>query len=538
MDFPVSFAQERLWPADRARCRGWWLDGPLDVDALQHALDALVARHGALRTSIVTVDGTPRQVIADEATVTVERVEDPRPELVAAECAHRPFDPTRGPLLRATLVHTGPDRHLLVLAVHHLVCDDTGLAIVLSELSTLYDGRTGLAEQWMDYADYAEWQRERLRGEELDRLLRYWVGHLRGAPDLRAVPIPESGRSASEQARTATLGAATLGAATVGALAELAERHGTTVPVAVLTGFAVVLSRYGRQPEVVIATVASGRTHAELERIVGVFANPVALRISLAGNPSFLDQLVRVRDAGLAALAHQELPFGLLVEELAAHRRPEAPSLVRVGFVEEPDATPDLQLPGVTARPLDLGAPPATDADLTLHAACRADGATLTLAYRTGCCDADLADRLLRCVVRLLETAAVEPDISWSEHGVDADDELTSWIAAPAQRVPVDRPAPVRTAAPATKGAVKPDGAVEAAVAGIWGELLPDATLQPSDNLFSRGANSLTAMRFLVRVAERFGVELDLHHVFDQPTIAELAPAVAALVQDAASASG
>ena len=181
MRFPVSFAQQRLWFLDQLAPGeptynmpyAMWLDGPLDAGALQRALDAMVARHAVLRTSIVAFDGVPEQVVADTGAVPIERIELPaglddgertrQAESIAADRARQPFDLAAGPLIRAALIAAGPGRHLFVLVMHHIISDGVSMEILIDELSAVYRAETtgvpaSLPPLWMEYGDYAVWQ--------------------------------------------------------------------------------------------------------------------------------------------------------------------------------------------------------------------------------------------------------------------------------------------------------------------------------------------------------------------------------------------
>src|ERR1700722_8063858 len=211
MRFPASIAQKRLWfleqltPGGRTYNRpcAFWLEGPLDVHTLQRAMDAMVARHAALRTSIVGYDGVPEQIIADTGTVPVERIELPpepderertrKAESIAVELARQPFDLAAAPLIRTALIVAGPDRHLLVLVVHHSIGDGPSMKILIDELSAVYRGETAgvpasLPPLLMEYGDFALWQQDRMGGEELDRRRGYGRKQPRGAPQLIALP--------------------------------------------------------------------------------------------------------------------------------------------------------------------------------------------------------------------------------------------------------------------------------------------------------------------------------------------------------------
>ncbi|MDQ1738439.1 MAG: hypothetical protein QOE53_91, partial [Pseudonocardiales bacterium] len=430
MRFPVSFAQRRLWFLEQLTPGeptfhmpyAMWLEGPLDVDALQRAMDALVARHSVLRTSIVAIEGVPEQVVADSGTVAIERITLPATPSdadarrltgeIARERAVRPFDLAHGPLLRAALIDAGADRWLLSLVMHHIISDGLSLQILIDELSAMYRaGTTGspasLPRLWMEYGDYAVWQQDRLRGEELERQLQYWREELRGAPTILTLPTDHP-RPAQQSSR-GSVATASLDPATTGRLAEFAAGCNATMFMVLLAGFAAVLSRYARQRELLVGTPVSGRTHAELDPIIGLFTNTVVLRTSLAGDPTFAELVSRVRDITVEALTHQELPFEKLVEEFAPERSLAHAPLMQVMFIYQSLTPPTLDLPGVKAssRALFTGT---AKLDLTLYAdTSEGHRATLALEYNTDLFDAPWAERFLDCVALVLEHAAADP---------------------------------------------------------------------------------------------------------------------------------
>ncbi|MGE5827884.1 MAG: non-ribosomal peptide synthetase [Micromonosporaceae bacterium] len=430
MRFPVSFAQQRLWFLEQLAPgeptynmpHATWLDGPLDPEVLQRAMDALVARHAIFRTSLVALDGVPEQVVADTATMPIQRIELPvgaddertrQAESIAADLGRQPFDLTAAPLMRAALIGAGPQRHLLVLVMHHSISDGLSMKIVMDELSALYRSETtgtpaSLPPLRMGYGDYAVWQCDRLRGEELERLLGYWREHLRGAPPVLTLPADRP-RPARPSGRGAAATVMVDDAATA-RFAAVAHRHDATVFMVFLAGFAAVLSRYARQTDIVIDTQVAGRTHPELDPLVGMFANTVALRISLADDPTFATLIGRVRDTTVDALLYQELPFQKLVEDFAFERTLAHAPISQVQFVYGSLNSPPLDLPGVTSRGRELLTGTAK-LDLTMYVDTWADQTTtLTLEYSTDLFDPPWADRFLRCMAHLLEHAAQAPD--------------------------------------------------------------------------------------------------------------------------------
>ena len=555
MRFPVSFAQQRLWfleqlaPAEPAYNMpyAFWLEGPLDPHALQRAVDALVGRHAVLRTSISAVDGVPEQVVADTGTAAIERIElSPGPdecertrkaESIAVELARQPFDLATAPLIRMALIVAGPHRHLFVLVMHHSIGDRSSMKILTDELSALYRAETAgvpaaLPPLSMEYGDFAVWQQDRMRGAELDRQLSYWREQLRGAPPVLTLPT-ERPRPTRQSTRG---GVATIyvDAATTQRLATVAHGANASMFMMFLAGFVATLSRYARQADLLLGTQVTDRTHAELEPLIGLFTNILALRISLADDPTFAELLGRVRDTTVDGLAHKQLPFEKLVAELAPDRTLAHAPLIQVQFDYGSLTPPSLDLPGITARSLALATSTAK-LDLALSADTQdAQVTRLLMEYRTDLFRAAWADRFLRCMATLLEHAADAPDTPVADLPMLAAAPPDELIIEPNHQAPpaddgADTGDVRRSAASSAAGRVEPRNPVEATLAQIWGDLLDaQAPVGVHDNLFALGGHSLTATRFVARLGESYGVQLPVHQVFAGPTIAELAEVIAA----------
>ncbi|MYM86939.1 amino acid adenylation domain-containing protein [Rugamonas sp. FT82W] len=335
---PLSHAQQRLWflnQLDPAAGLAYHmpvcyrLDGPLDEEALKAALARIVARHDILRTSFVAADGVPVQRVAGpgQAAPLLERdlsylpPEDQaaaRGALYAAEIA-RPFDLAAGPLFRALLLRLAPETHELLLIQHHIVSDGWSMGVIKQELAALYGAyRAGRADPLpplpLQYADYAAWQRRPEQAAALQRQLAYWRGHLEGAPALLELPAdrPRPERQSYRGSRAVFA----LDADATSALRELALRHNATLFMVLLAGWSCLLSRMSGQFDIVVGTPVANRPRPELETMVGFFANTLALRVRLDGNPTAAQVLAGVRDVTLSAYENQELPFDHLVEAI------------------------------------------------------------------------------------------------------------------------------------------------------------------------------------------------------------------------------
>ena len=312
---PLSFAQQRLWflaQLEEGASLAYHiplalrLKGCLDKRALRAALDRIVARHESLRTRFLTNDGVPRQQI-DSCEVGFALLEqdlredgdvDEQLQVLVSQEARQAFDLVRGPLIRGRLLQISDQEQVLLITMHHIVSDGWSMGVLFKELAALYDSyREGkedpLPPLAIQYADYALWQRQWLQGERFQQQSRYWQQTLKGAPQLLNVP--------TDRARPATqsyIGShieVVLEKTLTRGLKELSRRHGTTLFMTVLAGWAALLSRLSGQEEVVIGTPVANRVRTEVENLIGFFVNTLAIRVDVSGNPSTVQLLERVR---------------------------------------------------------------------------------------------------------------------------------------------------------------------------------------------------------------------------------------------------
>jgi amino acid adenylation domain-containing protein len=373
---PLSFAQQRLWliaqmsgqaSAAYHMQSGLRLEGRLDEAALQAALERIVQRHEVLRTSFKMIDGQPVQCI-DAAGFRLLRHDLRTAADAPAQVAHwsriearEPFDLEVGPLMRGRLLRLGDEEHLLLLTLHHIASDGWSMAVLVGELSALYHAyaQDGVAHEAdplpalpLQYADYALWQRRWLGGEVLQEQMTFWRDHLRDAPALLELPTDRP-RPAVQDHVGATLSFA-LDAPLSAGLKALSRRHGTTLYMTLLAGWAALLGRLSGQQDLVIGTPVVNRGHAELEPLIGFFLNTLALRVDLSGDPSVGQLLQQVRATTLAAQARKDLPFEQVVEALNPVRSLAHAPLYQCVFVMQNTPEGRLELPGLQATPVDL----------------------------------------------------------------------------------------------------------------------------------------------------------------------------------------
>ncbi|XYI02585.1 amino acid adenylation domain-containing protein [Sorangium sp. So ce1128] len=428
--FPASFAQQRLWfleqldPGSAAYhiAQATRIRGPLDQGALRRAVAAVVARHESLRTTFASRQGRPVQLVALEAEVDVpvvdlgalppgERHAAFRRELDAA--ARRPFDLSRGPLLRLALLRQTPADHVLLVTVHHLVADAWSMGVLVREIAALYGAaRAGapleghLPELPIQYADFVAWQNDLLAGPAFEAQLGYWRRALEGAPEALelAADRPRPARQASRGGQVSL----DLGPELTRSIKALGQREGVTPFMTLLAAFQVLLARRSGQDDIVVGTPIANRTRLETEGLIGLFANTLALRTRLGGDPTFRDLLGRVREACLGAYAHQDLPFEKLVEALQPTRDLSRSPLFQVLFVLQSAPAPALELAGLIFEPIETSGGTAK-LDLSLSLVERERGLFATLEYSADLFDAATAERMLGHYRALLQSATADP---------------------------------------------------------------------------------------------------------------------------------
>ena len=367
----LSFAQQRLWFLCRLDARagaayhipgGVRLSGALDTAALQAALDRIVARHAALRTRFLTVDGQPMQLVDAASGFALSHVDlrgDAQPEQAMArlsqEEASAPFDLEHGPLIRGRLLRLAEHEHVLLVTMHHIVSDGWSMSVLINEFSALYAafaaGRPDpLPALRIQYADYSAWQRRWLDGALLQRQQAFWSEHLAAAPALLELPTDRPRPPVQDYAGASV--SFTLDAELSAGLNSLSQRHGSTLFMTLLAAWAALLGRLSGQTDVVIGTPVANRTRSEVEPLIGFFVNTQALRVDLSGSPTVAELLAQVRRTALAAQTHQDLPFEQVVEALQPVRSMAHSPVFQTMLAWQNTPQGTLDLPGLQLQAL------------------------------------------------------------------------------------------------------------------------------------------------------------------------------------------
>jgi amino acid adenylation domain-containing protein len=438
---PLSFAQQRLWFLQQLEPDSYHynirvhlrLHGPLDETALADALDEIVRRHDVLRSTFTIAGERPVQVVNRHtsgllSTVSLRDVPDALREQqlqrLVAEHARQPFDLSRGPLLRAVLARLTEEEHALILTMHHVVSDGWSMELFAGELAALYEaygnGATSpLPELPVQYADYAVWQQEWMRGELLERQLSYWKEQLAAVPVLE---LPLVHPRPAVQSHAGTRLPFEIPASVAKALAELSRQEGVTLFMTLLAAFNILLHRYSGQEDVAVGTPIAGRNAKETEGLIGFFVNTLTMRSDLSGQPTVRELLARVREMALEAYGHQDVPFERLVDELQPERDMSRTPLFQVMFALQNTPEAEWALGGLAVKKERVGTE-SEKFDLTLVLEQTGQALRGAIGYQTALFDAAMIERMIRHFQRLLEGMAADPEAKIDELPLLLDEE-------------------------------------------------------------------------------------------------------------------
>lgn len=543
-DAPLAFAQQRLWFLHQMSDSGGayhiplllQLRGPLEPAALRRSLQAVVDRHDVLRATFPSTDGWPRQRIAPRLTCPLPELDLSEHRLDEQQARLRrtleadlqqPFSLEKGPILRAKLVRMGPEDHVLLLILHHIVADGWSLGILTDELATCYTAdllgvQPDLAPLPIQYPDFAVWQQSRWAEGAFESELAFWDDRLDRLTPLRLPtdsprPTVQTYRGASESL--------TLPPPLSRRLQAYCRQQHVTLFSTLLAAFQILLARYSDQHDVAVGTPVAGRNRFELESLIGCFINTLVMRADLRADPPFPDFLARVREATLAAFVHQELPFEKLVERLKPDRDPARNPLVQVLFTVQNTPMHNLEMPRLEVDFPKIDSHTARF-DLELNVWETQQGIRLIATYSADLFRHETISHLLLHYQALLEGILSDPSRRLSAlptmNKGDSQSSLQTWKwmtrdtrshnAGTTESGPLARP-------DLAKEYLPPETDLEKRVAETWAAMLGLPFVGRFDDFFALGGDSLLAARTVHRLRDLLHTPLDVRAIFESRTV-------------------
>lgn len=421
----LSFSQQRLWFIDQLEGASpqynmpiaLRLDGVLNLNAMQKALDTIVARHEILRGTFSSEDEEGRLHIHPPQPVAIQVLElkgnasEAEIQKLAKAEARKPFDLRNDPMLRCTLVNLGDQAHVALFTLHHIAADGWSLRVLVKEFVALYqafleDAPNPLPPLSIQYADFAHWQRQALSGEKLEKSLDYWSQKLEGIPRLHSLPLDFS--RPPQQNFSGTTYFQVLDRGISEQLNQLARDHDATLFMVLESLFALLMSRLSNESDIVIGSPIAGRPHKELEPLIGFFVNTLVLRTRLSADMDFVQLLEQTKKTALEAYDHQDVPFEMLVETLHPDRSLSHTSLFQLMFVLQNNERTSLKLPGLEIGGVPM-APELARFDLDLSVNETDDGLQFTWQYATSLFTKPTIIRMAESFVTLVKGVVANP---------------------------------------------------------------------------------------------------------------------------------
>lgn len=426
---PLSYSQRLWWFAEQLQpdtphfhvTNAISLIGPLNIIALEKSLSEVIRRHEALRTAFVATDGVPAQTVCPELPISLSIIDpslleesscESEVECLVNAYAQQPFDLSETPLLRAILIHIDEGKHMLLLVLHHIITDGWSMGVFFRELSILYrayseDRPSPLPSLSAQYVDFTLWQQQYLQGQVLERLLNYW--HKQLGDEVPMLKLPTKLPADDVDAFFPTSHPISIPRLVADSLHALGQEGGATLFMVLLAALATLLFRYTSQEVILVCSPIANRNHTEIEELIGCFINTLILRVDLSDNPSFRTLLRRVRKTAIDAYAHQDLPFGKLVETLRPDRPLARTPIAQVMLILQNTPNTELELPGLVTQPL-FSSNGATTFDLTFDLSETPKGLDGYVEFNSVLFDDKIISQMCEHFLVLLEGIVANPD--------------------------------------------------------------------------------------------------------------------------------
>ena len=507
----LSFGQERLWHIDSLNPENtvhnlhvdYQLDGELDITSLEKSIQGIINRHEILRSSFPFVDGQPVQVIAPEIKfkLTIVQAEEGEIQNIIKEESQQPFDLKQAPLIRFILIKITDTKHYLLRTVHHIINDVWSDTILLKELASLYQAFTTgqepkLPKLPIQYADFAQFQRQWLQGKNLESQINYWKTTLNSNTSIVNLPTDYASSTIASYQGSSHL--VTIPAELTKSLKSISNNEGVSLFVTLLTGFKTLLYQYSGQENIVLSSPVAGRYLVETKKLLGYFSNILLLNTDFSNNPTLQDLLHRVSEVTLGAQKHQDLPLQKIVEEIGISDGIVSRAMFTLqNAPSQPKALGDVKV-HLLAKKDEKNA----NFDISLSVREVDDTLTALFRYKTDLFAEATITKLADDFVSLLAKIAEQPETKLSSLPLLGDN-----IAVVEQQ----------------KDYVAPRNETEQAIADIWAAVLNLNNIGVHDNFFDLGGRSIAMMRVYNKLRGIFNIEIPVMELFQSPTVEEMA---------------
>jgi thioesterase domain-containing protein/acyl carrier protein len=548
---PLSFAQERLWMLEQSEPGApyynvpltWEITGALNVGALERSLQKVVERHEVLRTTFPETPDGPRQQIKDwqpqlehvDLSHLLPNERRAEAKRLGSRLARAPFDLVNGPLFRAALYQLEQQRFQLLMVVHQTVFDGASVRVVSLEMGECYRAfcagcEPALPRLRIRYADFSAWQRQCLTGEVLAAAEEFWAAQFRKRYEpLRFTTDHPRRNSGITPGASVPL---TLERELTDELRRLSLEAGVTPFAALLGCFQAFLSQCTGQEDVLTLASIAARNQSELRDVVGLLANVLPLRLDLSGKPTLMQVLERAGQSVSAALPHQTLPLSRILEKLPSSGTNADVTVLQTLIIYNNTPFPTIELPGVVFTPSFEFSNGTAKFDFLLDVADSSHGLCGHLKYRSDLFEPATVLRFIEDWKGFIQWAVAHPTAPLASHQlrlVFSHGTATAKAAAPALQ-PTPAPEPLVSALPERNGhaaAVQPRTELERTLAVIWEQTFDVRPIGIHDNFFGLGGHSLIAVKLIAAIEKEIGKKLRLRTIFQEPTIARLAEALA-----------
>lgn len=521
--FPLSLGQERLWLHEKTLAANpvynipiaYNLTGLLNIEVLKQSLQEIIQRHSILRTAFTSVEETPMQQclptvslflpVIDLSHLTPEKQKE-KLEQVAVEGARQPFDLSECPLWRFQLLRFNDQEHILLLVIHHIICDHWSLHLLLEELATLYQAYCNkelspLPPLSKQYGEFGQWQRQWLEGKREENQFLYWQQQLEGEIKPLMLPIDYSQKGIlSYQGERQLL---TISKSLTESLKKLSEQQQATLFMTLLAAFEILLFQYTQQENMIICTPVAGRHRTESKGLIGYFNNILPLQTCLSGDPSFCQLIARVRQIALGAYKNMDIPFQKIAN---------LPNLVRIPLTRamfalqhSPQCTYALKDLTITYPSFQNAHNGTANFDLSLFLEEKDGQLTGVLDYKTNLFKATTISQLLTEFPKLLERLTNEPEVKLS--------------ALPRLRKLEDYAIAINK----KSTYIAPQKEIERKIAAIWQSILKVEKVGLEDNFFDLGGNSLALAQVQAQLESIFERSITIVDLFQYSTVSTLA---------------